>query len=220
MNELKRNSEGYYDPTAYKAMTNVQKMEKRSEYLRGEIYEYFLNGGYEPKYAVVISNNDRPDEGYLNVIILTDEQKGNISEEIICVKMMYADCGMVSFAKINKFGKYMRTATADEMRRIDEGIIVSLGLKVQSVDDSKKIEKLREQICCSDEKVRCFAAENNDLKKMIDKLKFENETLELTINDFSKPEKPDCSDSLIRAETERDLYKAQYERLLDLLLAR
>ena len=29
MNDLKRNGSGYYDPTAYKAMTNIAKEEKR-----------------------------------------------------------------------------------------------------------------------------------------------------------------------------------------------
>lgn len=43
--ELKRNGSGYYDPTAYKALRNIEREANRMEYKRGEIFKYNTTGG-------------------------------------------------------------------------------------------------------------------------------------------------------------------------------
>lgn len=134
--DLLRNGSGYVDPSAYSAIKNYMKEENRMEmeYSRGDIYEYEMVNRAETKKALVVSADFRANDYYLNIIILTDEPKGNINVPIVCGGMMYADCGMVSFATKDRFGRFVRTARAEEMAQIDEGIAKCLGIEQKVVE--------------------------------------------------------------------------------------
>jgi len=132
--DLLRNGSGYVDPTAYSAIKNYMKEESRMEYKRGEIYEYEMVNRAETKEALVVSADFRAGNRYLNIIVLTDEPKGEINVPIVCGGMMYADCGMVSFATNDRFGEFVRTARAEEMAQIDEGIAKCLGIEQKVVE--------------------------------------------------------------------------------------
>lgn len=136
--DLFRNGSGYADFTAYIAMNNVQKelrkAEKKMEFMRGEIYEYEMPN--ECKTALVVSADYRAADRYLNVILLNSEPKGDTSVAITTQSgIMYADCGMVSYAVSSRLRNYMRIATSKEMEQIDAGICKCLGI------ESKVIEK-------------------------------------------------------------------------------
>lgn len=132
--EILRNGSGYVDWTAYQALKKYQKGEEDMNFKRGEIYEYEMQNGII-KNALIISANFRQNNGYQNVIVLTDDEKDEAySVPIVCGRMMYADCGMVSFALKNRIGNYIRTATDDEMKLIDEGIAKCLGIEQKAVE--------------------------------------------------------------------------------------
>jgi len=142
--ELFRNGSGYVDITAYKALSNIEKENNKMEFKRGEIFEYEMKDRYETKKALVVSADFRSGDRYINVIILTDEPKGNINVPINCQGMMYADCGMVSFATNDRLLDYIRTATAEEMAQIDEGIAKCLG--IERVDVGMPCGKIAEAV--------------------------------------------------------------------------
>ena len=128
-----KNGSGYSDPTVYKAFMNIERDEKM-DFKRGEIFEVEMNNSIYTKKALVVSADFRSGENYLNVIVLTDEPKGNINVPIICEGKMYADCGMVSFITSNRLLRFIRKAREDEMAQIDEGVAKCLGLE-------QKVEK-------------------------------------------------------------------------------
>ena len=133
--EILRNGSGYVDPTAYKAIQNYQRGEDILVLKRGEIYEYEMQNGKGIKNALIVSADFENDNGYLNVIVLTDEEKTEgLFIPIVCGGMMYADCGMVSFALRNRIGNYVRTATDKEMAQIDAGIAKCLGIEQKTVE--------------------------------------------------------------------------------------
>lgn len=139
-NDLLRNGSGYIDTTAYKAIKNYQKGESKMEFNRGEIFEYELAGRSERKKALVVSADFRSEERYINIIVLIDEPKGQINVPIVCEGMMWADCGMVSFATNDRLGNFIKRATDAEMKQVDEGIIRSLGLEHKLVEVEKIVE--------------------------------------------------------------------------------
>lgn len=130
--ELMKNGSGYHDPTAYKALSNIERDEDM-DYKRGEIFEIEMNNRPDTKKALVVSADFRSGENYLNVIVLTDEPKGNVNVPIVCEGKMYADCGMVSFITSNRLLRFIRKAREDEMNQIDEGIAKCLGLEMKDV---------------------------------------------------------------------------------------
>lgn len=138
--ELLRNGSGYVDLTAYHAMENVLRGENQMEFNRGEIFEYKTNNGYEIKKALVVSADFRAGGRYLSIIVLIDEPKGVINVPIVCEGMMYADCGMVSFATNDRLGNFIRKATEAEMAQIDEGIAKCLGIEPKVVEVEKIVE--------------------------------------------------------------------------------
>lgn len=132
--ELFRNGSGYVDITAYKALSNIEKEINNMEFNRGEIFEYEeVNRGILRK-ALIISADFRSGERSQSVLLLTEEPKGEINVPIVCEGMMYADCGRVSFAMADRIGRYIRTATAEEMAQIDEGVAKCLGLEQKEMD--------------------------------------------------------------------------------------
>lgn len=133
-NELFRNGSGYVDITAYKAINNIERSNSGMKYQRGEIFEYEMRDRYETKKALVVSANFRAGGRYISIIVMTDEPKGEVSVPIVCQGMMYADCGMVSFATDDRFGNYIRSASAEEMAQIDEGIARCLGIEQKTVE--------------------------------------------------------------------------------------
>ena len=131
--ELLRNGSGYVDWTAYKAMQNVMEGENKVEFNRGEIFEY-ETAKYEIKKALIVSADFRANGRYLSIIVLSEEVKGENMVPIVCEGMMYADCGMVSFASNDRLGNFIKKATDAEMTQIDDGIIRCLGIEPKVVE--------------------------------------------------------------------------------------
>lgn len=135
--ELFRNGSGYADPTAYKALSNIER-DGKMEFKRGEIFEYEeVNKGTYRK-ALILSADFRSTEKWQSIILLNEEPKGRINVPIVCEGMMYADCGVVSFGIAERLGNFIKKATEEEMKQIDEGVAKCLGF------EQKVVEKLAE----------------------------------------------------------------------------
>lgn len=123
-----RNGSGYADPTAYKALSNIER-DGKMDFNRGEIFEYEeVNKGKYRK-ALILSADFRANDRIQSIILLNEEPKGDHPVPIVCEGMMYADCSMVSFARNDRLGRFCRKATQEEMDRIDEGVAKCLGIE-------------------------------------------------------------------------------------------
>ena len=130
--DLLRNGSGYVDYTAYQALTNIEKKiereEKQMEFNRGEIFSYTMNGGDRRK-ALVISADFRAKDRYISIIVLTEEPKPNSVPITTLTGIMYADCGMVSFATNDRLGNFLQSVNETEMKDLEEGIMYCLGIE-------------------------------------------------------------------------------------------
>jgi len=193
--DLRKNGSGCNDPTAYKAITNIEgKEEKPMEICKGEIYEYTQTNG-EVRSVLVASSEERKHEKFISMIALCDEPKGKEPVSIVCGKIMYADCNMLSYGTRDRFGKFIRKATDKEMQEIEHGLIKSLGLKTEKSDESL-LQELFD-----------LEQEHNDLKETCKSL--ENQLKEKNGTPID-----------IRPTVERDIYKELYEQLLEKMLTR
>ncbi len=98
-------------------------------YKRGEIFEYEMRDRADVKMALVVSADFRANDRFVNIIILNENQVGEVTVPIVCRGQMYADCGMVSFAHTDRMLDFVRKATDEEMTKIDAGIMECLGLE-------------------------------------------------------------------------------------------
>lgn len=195
--ELRRNGSGYYDPTAYKALKNYEREADHMEYKRGEIFKYNTSGG--EREILIVSSNERCEGYYLNALFLNDNASGNYVQ-VVCGDLRYVDCDKVSLVTAGNMGEYIRTATEAEMLQVDNGIIDSLGLVLSDETDTT------EQLIEEKRKSKAKDAELEDLRK---KLKEATMVLEVT------PPGTMIEERIIRLETERDMYKEWFEKLME-----
>jgi len=189
MDELLRNGSGYVDWTAYKAMKSTEKGQDQMTCNHGDICEYELKGSYEIKTALVVSADWRANDRFVNVIVLTEEPKGQISVPITTKSgVMYADCGMTSFAETSRISCFIQAAKASEMKQVEEGIIECLGFGGQVIEKEVVKEVIKEV-----PKEVILPLEHTDL------------TVDLSMD-------------LAAAKKEAEIFKSLYEQLLEKML--
>ena len=128
--ELKRNSEGYYDPTAYMALNNVQK----GEYMNrtGEIWE--VNTGDKYYKAVVVA-----DDGNIATIIkLMDVDTDNSD---FCIRNKFGCSRMLMFAFKQNLVQFIRKMTDEEFHEVQSKVAISLGIHTKTVEKIVEVEK-------------------------------------------------------------------------------
>lgn len=143
-----------------RAVNNIfRQMENRTpkEYKRGDIY-YIERGGQvvgseqaAGRPAVIVSNdtgNKHSDD--VTVVYLTTQPKKDLPTHVyICSsqKVSIALCETISTVSKQRIGGYYGTATAGEMRQVDEALAVALALKEpEAAGEPVDVEKLKEQI--------------------------------------------------------------------------
>ena len=107
MDELKRNGSGYVDPTAYKALKNI---EGGHNMRAGEIWE--VKTGKEFRYAVVIAVHPK----ICNVLVLNEERKSEDDIEVIAKGIKYTDPRMLSYTYNNLFVNFI-LHSSDEIHK-------------------------------------------------------------------------------------------------------
>lgn len=142
MNELKRNAEGYYDPTAYEALKGVvESMEiKRGDIFfienRKNIIEYssVIQDDYRP--AIIVSNDTGNHfSNVVEVVYLTSQEKKALPTHcsVLCRVPSTALCEQVCTVSKDRIGDFIRTCTSKEMKKVDECLMVSLGLSGEQI---------------------------------------------------------------------------------------
>ena len=132
--ELKFNKDGYYDPTAYIALNNVQKGENMNR--TGEIWE--VNAGNNYYKAVVVA-----DDGNIATIIkLVDVDTDNSD---FCIRNKFGCSRMLMFAFTQNMVQFIRKMTNEEFKEVKSKVAASLGIHAQTVEKIVEVEKVVEK---------------------------------------------------------------------------
>ena len=203
-NELKKNGSGYSDPTAYKAIMNVGGATVMNMY-RGDIFYTENTVGNETP-VIIITPNDvlekNPD--YVYTILMTTKEKDQSPThvEVMCKVPSVALCERIYGTNVERIGEYIRSCTEEEMQRIDEAIMLTLGIiENDNVADQERIKQLEEQL----------AREKETSDRILAKFREETERY----NDLEREKGYGNDKEYIRAITERDVYKSMYMDLLE-----
>lgn len=196
--ELRRNGSGYYDPTAYKALKNCEREANHMEYKRGEIFKYNTTGG--EREILIVSSNERCEGYYLNALFLNDNASGNYVQ-VVCGDLRYVDCDKVSLVTASNMGEYIGTATEAEMLQVDNGIIDSLGLVLSDeTDTTEQLIEEKKKNLEKDNRIKSLEKALNDALRTAPLLNAGTNS---------------AAEEIIKLETERDMYKAWFEKLME-----
>lgn len=139
----KLNAERYSDPTAYYAMKNIEREERRRRpmsFKRGEIYyveSSFATTGSEqrPGRPAVIVSNDKNNEHSttVEVVYLTTQPKVDLPTHVL-VRSLSRDstaiCEQITTVATERIGDRKGKVTDSEMANIEIAMLVSLGLQI------------------------------------------------------------------------------------------
>lgn len=212
--ELKKNAEGYNDPTAYKAIKNA--IGARMEIYRGDIFyieDKFKTEGSEQRPgrpALVVSNNaGNYHSDNVSVVWLTTADKKPMPThvEVMCKVPSTALCETVITISKERLGGFIKAATDEEMEAVDKALAVALGLNAPDYlvpsSDNAEIAELR---CALEETARIgdhYKAECDKLLKELENVPVFPESAEVQI---------------ARLEARCDLYKELYEQAIEKLI--
>lgn len=223
ISENKRNGSGYYDPTAYMAMMNVRKEgENKMEVYRGDIFYVKSNRKDTMKEttgspAVVVSNDKgNENSNFVEIVYLTADERNLIPTHVnvMCKVPSVALCERISNVSKDRLEEYIRSCTDDEMRRINEALMLSLGVEVSGGNTTEEAK----------ETINALKLELVETKKIGEELKHKlkeeadkREAMETAMNTYEKntEDVSDIVDGRIKAAAERDVYKELYMYLLD-----
>ena len=180
---------------------------------KGDIF-YVQKGGrvygseqYAERPAVVVSNDiGNNNSSIVEVVYLTSQPKNNLPThaKVLCSVPSTALCEQINTVSKERLGSYIRTCTKNEMDAIDKALKISLGLngEVVTQNDSLEVENLKKQLNEATSKIKNLESDlvSREEKASMDKTELDIYTIQL--------------------ETERDLYKEQYEALFERLINR
>ena len=220
------------------------------EILRGDIFYIAKHGYTQPqgseqeagRPAVIVSNNEANKYSRsVSVVYLTTQEKKPLPThcEVVARTKSTALCEGVTTISKDRLLDYVKSCTEEEMAKIDECLMVALGIDTQNEVDVyeenanemkfeleaayKEAERLKHECEEAQELCKDFESENKLLlSKITDK---ETEIADLLKKLKSARQESnlvnfDATRDLLKAETERDLYKQQYEMMLGKLLER
>ncbi len=221
MNELKRNGSGYTDPTAYSTMKNFVGGVTNMEVYRGDIF--FVTGYKAEKDseqkrdrpAVVVSNEKANKfSPVIEVVFLTSAEKARwlpTHVDVMCQIPSVPLCEQITSISKSRLGDFVRSCTDEEMNKIDEALMVSLGLTEQPKEQKEQVVATAGMIDDLKMKLKEIYNKKMELEAVIELLKSENERLKIK-------EPVNNPDEFIKLETERNLYKSLYEQTFERLI--
>ena len=251
------NNSGYYDPTAFEAMSNIRREEKRKEKMkvaslikvyRGDIFYVKSNGSvvcgseqHQDRPAVIVSNNiGNEHSNIVEVVYLTSKKKKLPTHvEIMCRVPSTALCEQVSNISQERLGEFIRSCSDEEMAAIDRALMISLGLDSTPdptatvdnglIDDlNMKLEGAERKLDEEKTQYAKLLCEYTHCKEKMDELNAENAGLLLDNGDLKEKLKnaenqipvfpAEVEKELLKAETQRDMYKELYEHMLEKMI--
>lgn len=196
---------------------------------RGDIYfvrNYVRVSGSEQtaeRPAIVVSNdivNEHSD--ICQVVYLTTKEKKPLPThaKVMCRVPSTALCEQVFSVSQDRLVEYIRTCTEAEMKAIDRCLMISLGLtestKGHADEDSEKINDLEMMLKCSENTSEERRKLLEDAQKQLADAIYHIEKLKCEITHVKDISAHPVE--VVALTTERNLYKQQYEMLLEKLV--
>lgn len=161
------------------------------------------NEGGRP--AVVVSNDKcNMFSGVVEVVFLTSKQKKDLPTHvnIICQNKSTALCEQIHSVSVDRLCQWYKTCTDEEMKAIDDALLVSLQLAKTSAENESEAYNsgMRD-------------AELQDLRKLTAELQEENHLLHLS-KEAHESVVAEQKAELMKVQAERDLIQKMYGELL------
>lgn len=161
--ELKKNAEGYNDPTPYNAIVNSEKDDFKPVF-RGSLYYV------DDRIVLVVSNYlNNKHSNRIEVVYLTNTQRSNPLPTHVTVDVfetMTVHCEGIYTVRRDQIGRWIKSLTADEMKAVDKALAVSIGLtETWNENSSEAADDL-----IADDMMVIIEAEKNLYKKMYEQL--------------------------------------------------
>lgn len=215
MDDLKRNGSGCYDPTAYKAIRNVENGGTEMNIRKGEIWE--VEHGKDSKLALVLAFKG----SYCSVLLLNDEPRETRDIQLNARGMKFTESGMISYKFVDAFVDFVRKTTDEEFQDVMHKVCESLEMiGSENKNQNKEINDLHMMLKCSEQtseqRRKMLEDSQKQLSDAIDHIEVLNCTIEQLETELA--EKNNNPSEVIVLKTERDLYKQQYDSLLERLI--
>ena len=197
-------------------------------YEKGDIY-YIENPTWrtdknpQSRPGVIVSNNviNNQERNVMVVWLVTNDINPLPCHPKVLSKVRsIALCDMVSTVHVGRVGEFVRSCTEKEMKAIDEALVDALGVHV---DNSEELKVLQDKLSEAEESFCSMQHDNELLENTLKKMEEERALLLKQIDDLSGS----INDSaitkhinyeLIKAQAERDMYKLQFEQLLERMI--
>lgn len=212
MDNIKRNGDGYYDPTAFQAIKNTEKGAKKKtmEIYRGDIFYIKKINQDTGRPAVIVSNNDiNESQNMVEVAYLVEKPNESLPThaKVRCHLPSTALCEQIVSVSKDRIDGFIRTCTDEEIEKINKGLSISLGI---TESDDTMAEKLKELTDSLSEAQRINDGLRNRIKEETDK----QQELEKQLSQIET----ENTDETIKVATERDIYKDLYMKLTEKLI--
>ena len=175
--------------------------------------------------ALVVSNNTgNYHSDIVSIVWLTTAEKKPLPThcKILSRTPSTAICEQVITISQNRLGEYIRTATEAEMHEIDRCLMIALGLTEKAYviknPDASSLELI------DDLKMKLEGAERelDEKKKMLNEVQIQlvdaNDHIKFLAEQNEEVNHSITERTVIELTVERDLYKAQYEKMLERLI--
>lgn len=197
------------------------------EVCRGDIFEVRnfarVNGCEQTanRPAVIVSNDTGNHfSSMCEVVYLTTQEKKPLPThvEVLARVPSTALCEQITSVSQERLCDYIRSCSEEEMQAIDRALMISLGLNEQPneqvVETASMMDDLKMKLEGAERKLDELNAENAKLLLDNGDLKEKLQNAQKQIPVF--PE--EIEKALLKAETQRDMYKDLYEQMLDKMI--
>ena len=186
---LDRNASGYYDPTAFRALKNLEKEERMSYVGKHEIWDVTLPG--DKKGTVITLNVQNECATVLRMKKSAPEKNG----PLFYVDKMVADAGKPSYIYTSEFIVFKRKLSGEEAAELGRVLAEAFGFAPAN-DGLEDLMELREDL-------RLLKEEKDALQNVCDDLREQLAELE-----------PKAEEST-RLSIQLDVYRGLYADLLE-----
>lgn len=200
--DIKRNASGYYDDTAYKAMTTDPKP--------GEIWLHGTSGHY----LLIISNIN----GVCSTLRLTDRERPD-AIKVTFRTPMYTTPIMIGYCFATVLSQYVKSVTEEEFQAVRYGVADALGL--MDLQTVKPVVDCGTHPHILEEKVKALEDERN---KLLEEIAGYGDTIKKQGIELQAREKTNImlGEELTKASHEAEkalFYKEMYDSLMDRVMA-
>ena len=172
---------------------------------RGDIF-YMENTDGNEKPVIIITPDEilEKNPNYVYTILMTTKEKDQAPThvEVMCKVPSVALCERIYGTNVDRIGEYIRSCTEEEIKKVDEAIMLTLGItENNNTADQEKVKQLEEQL----------AKEKETSDRILAKFREETERY----NELEREKGYGNDKEYIRAIAERDVYKSMYMDLLE-----